>query len=81
MVSTPPLSWYTAQVADGVASAPPGSILLPAMSDPAIVVEQLGKTYFVPVRGSGLAAAFKSLVRRQTRAVEAVRRVSFRPSA
>src|SRR5882672_8277731 len=78
MVSTPPSSWYTAQVADGVASAPTESILLPAMSDPAIVVEQLSKPCIVPVRGSGLAAAFKSLVRRQTRAVEAVRQVSFR---
>jgi hypothetical protein len=36
------------------------------MPDSAIVVEQLSKTYIVPVRGSGLAAAFKSLVRRQT---------------
>jgi ABC-2 type transport system ATP-binding protein len=47
------------------------------MPDPVIRVEQLSKTYVVPVRGSGLAAAFKSLVRRQTRAVEAVRQVSF----
>ena len=48
------------------------------MPDPVIRVEQLSKTYVVPVRGSGLAAAFKSLVHRQTRAVEAVRQVSFR---
>jgi len=47
------------------------------MPDPVIRVEQLSKTYVVPVRGSGLAAAFKSLVHRQTRAVEAVRQVSF----
>jgi ABC-2 type transport system ATP-binding protein len=47
------------------------------MPDPDIRVEQLSKTYVVPVRGSGLAAALKSLVHRQTRAVEAVRQVSF----
>jgi ABC-2 type transport system ATP-binding protein len=47
------------------------------MSEPAVVVDQLSKTYVVPVRGSGLSAALKSLVRRQTRAVEAVRQVSF----
>jgi len=48
------------------------------MPDPAIVVEQLSKPCIAPVRGSGLAAAFKSLVRRQTRVVEAVGQVSFR---
>ena len=42
------------------------------MPDPVIRVEQLSKTYVVPVRGSGLAAAFKSLVHRQTRAVEQI---------
>jgi hypothetical protein len=46
------------------------------MPDPAIVVDRLSKTYIVPVRGSGLAAALESLVRRQTRAVEAGRQRS-----
>jgi ABC-2 type transport system ATP-binding protein len=47
------------------------------MAEPVIRVEQLSKTYVVPVRGTGLAAALKSLLHRQTRAVEAVRQVSF----
>jgi ABC-2 type transport system ATP-binding protein len=47
------------------------------MSEPAIVVRRLSKTYVVPVREGGLAAALKSLVRRKTRAVEAVREVDF----
>jgi energy-coupling factor transporter ATP-binding protein EcfA2 len=51
------------------------------MSDPAIVVEQLSKTYVVPVRGGGLTAALQSLVRRQTRAVEAVCQVDFEVEA
>ncbi|MFH1571546.1 MAG: ATP-binding cassette domain-containing protein [Gemmatimonadota bacterium] len=40
--------------------------------------EALSKTYRVPVRDPGLAAALKSLVRRRTRDVEAVKDVSFR---
>jgi ABC-2 type transport system ATP-binding protein len=44
---------------------------------PAICLENLGKTYVVPVRQSGLAAAIKSLVARKTRQVEAVKRISF----
>ena len=47
------------------------------MSEPQILVEQLFKTYQVPERDAGLAAAFKSLGRRRYRAVEAVRGVSF----
>ena len=48
------------------------------MSNPsAIHLENLGKTYVVPVRESGLAAAIKSLVVRKTRQVEAVKRISF----
>lgn len=42
-----------------------------------IRVRDLSKTYLVPVRGAGLGAALKSLVRRETRAVEAVSGVSF----
>ncbi|HEY3066728.1 MAG TPA: ATP-binding cassette domain-containing protein [Methylomirabilota bacterium] len=51
------------------------------MSEAAIVVERLSKTYVVPVREGGLAAALKSLVRRKTRAVEAVRQVDFTVAA
>jgi len=47
------------------------------MTEPHIVVRDLAKTYRVPERQPGLAAALKSLVRRVYRDVEAVRRVSF----
>jgi len=43
----------------------------------AISVEQLSKTYEVPVRAGGLGAALKSLVQRKTREVEAVKGISF----
>ena len=43
----------------------------------AISVEQLSKTYEVPVREGGLGAALKSLVQRKTRQVEAVKGISF----
>ncbi len=42
-----------------------------------IVVDDLRKTFRVPVRGEGLRAAAASLVRRETRDVEAVAGVSF----
>jgi ABC-2 type transport system ATP-binding protein len=45
--------------------------------DPAIRVHHLSKAYRVPVRGAGLAAALRSLVRRETRTVDAVREISF----
>ena len=44
---------------------------------PAIDVRELSKTYAVPVREAGLSAALRSLVRRRTRLVEAVREISF----
>jgi ABC-2 type transport system ATP-binding protein len=47
------------------------------MTAPAISVEQLSKTYEVPVREGGLGAALKSLVQRKTREVEAVKDISF----
>ncbi|MDJ0789169.1 MAG: ATP-binding cassette domain-containing protein [Myxococcota bacterium] len=47
------------------------------MSDPAIRVRGLAKTYQVPVRGAGLREALRSLVRRETRPVEAVRSIDF----
>jgi ABC-2 type transport system ATP-binding protein len=43
----------------------------------AITVTDLGKTYVVPEREGGLRAALAALVRRRTRAVEAVSGVSF----
>lgn len=43
----------------------------------AINVEQLSKTYEVPVREGGLGAALRSLVQRKTRQVEAVKGISF----
>ena len=43
----------------------------------AISVEELSKTYEVPVREGGLGAALKSLVWRKTRQVEAVKGISF----
>jgi ABC-2 type transport system ATP-binding protein len=47
------------------------------MSQPAIQVRGLAKTYRVPVREAGVRAALRSLVRRETRAVEAVRAIDF----
>jgi ABC-2 type transport system ATP-binding protein len=47
------------------------------MVNPQIMVNNLSKTYRVPEREAGLAAALKSLVRRAYREVEAVRDVSF----
>ncbi|MDP6700582.1 MAG: ATP-binding cassette domain-containing protein, partial [Candidatus Latescibacteria bacterium] len=47
------------------------------LATPAIDVRQLSKTYEVPVREGGLAAALKSLLHRETRQVEAVRSISF----
>ena len=44
---------------------------------PAIDVRDLSKTYEVPVREGGLAAALKSLVHRHTRQVEAVKEINF----
>jgi ABC-2 type transport system ATP-binding protein len=46
------------------------------VSEPAVVVDDLSMTYRVPVREAGLAAAFKSLVHRRYREVEAVRNLS-----
>ena len=43
----------------------------------AIRVRELAKTYRVPVREGGLAAALRSLVRRETRSVEAVAGITF----
>jgi ABC-2 type transport system ATP-binding protein len=47
------------------------------MSDAAIRVRELSKTYKVPVREPGLRAALASLVRRKTREVRAVDRIDF----
>ena len=46
-------------------------------SDPAIYVEDLSKTYTVPVRAAGLKAAASSLFRRKMREVRAVDHISF----
>jgi len=43
----------------------------------AITVAELGKTYIVPEREGGVRAALTALIRRRTRAVEAVAGVSF----
>lgn len=48
-----------------------------AAPEPAIRVADLRKTFRVPVRGEGLRAAAASLVRRETRDVDAVAGVSF----
>ncbi len=48
-----------------------------AAPGPAISVSLLSKTYVVPVREPGLGAAVRSLLRRRTRAVQAVDGVSF----
>ena len=47
------------------------------MADDVITVDGLGKVFEVPVRDPGLAAAFKSLVKRRRREVMAVDKVSF----
>jgi ABC-2 type transport system ATP-binding protein len=47
------------------------------MAQPQIIVKDLTKTYRVPEREPGLVASLKSLVKRTTRDVEAVRGVSF----
>jgi ABC-2 type transport system ATP-binding protein len=47
------------------------------MSEPQILVQALSKTYRVPEREAGLVASLKSLARRRTREVEAVRDLSF----
>jgi ABC-2 type transport system ATP-binding protein len=47
------------------------------VSEPQIIVRQLSKTYRVPEREPGLAAAVKSLGRRTYREVDAVRSISF----
>jgi ABC-2 type transport system ATP-binding protein len=47
------------------------------MTEPQIVVQNLSKTYRVPEREPGLTASLKSLAKRTTRDVEAVRDVSF----
>ena len=47
------------------------------MPQPAIHVRDLRKTFRVPVREAGLRAAFKSLIRRESREVKAVDDVSF----
>ena len=47
------------------------------MPDPAIHVRDLRKTFRVPVREAGLRAALKSLVRRESRDVQAVDGVGF----
>jgi ABC-2 type transport system ATP-binding protein len=46
-----------------------------------VVVRDLSKTFVVPEREAGLRAALKSLVRRKTRAVKAVDRISFQIGA
>jgi len=51
------------------------------MPQPAIRVRDLSKAYRVPVRGAGLRAALRSLVRRETRTVDAVREISFELAA
>jgi len=47
------------------------------MAQPQITVENLSKTYRVPVRSGGLGAALKSLARRTYSDVQAVREISF----
>jgi ABC-2 type transport system ATP-binding protein len=46
-------------------------------SRPAILVEDLRKTYFVHERGAGMAASLRSLVKRAARPVHAVDGISF----
>ncbi|HMN30777.1 MAG TPA: ATP-binding cassette domain-containing protein [Caldilineaceae bacterium] len=47
------------------------------MTEPAIFLESLSKTYLVPERDPGIRAALKSLVQRRQRAIKAVDQVSF----
>jgi ABC-2 type transport system ATP-binding protein len=47
------------------------------MSVPIVALQRLSKSYVVPVREAGVAAAVKSLFDRRTRLVEAVREISF----
>lgn len=47
------------------------------MTSPAVMVEKLRKTYRVPEREAGLAAAFRSLISRKTKDVRAVDEISF----
>jgi ABC-2 type transport system ATP-binding protein len=47
------------------------------MPEPQIQVENLGKTYRVPVRAEGLRASLRSLVKRSHNDVQAVREISF----
>jgi len=53
------------------------STTLPSAPAPAIHVAGLRKTFRVPVREAGLVAAARSLVRRETREVQAVDGISF----
>jgi ABC-2 type transport system ATP-binding protein len=46
-----------------------------------IEVDQLSMTYRVPVRASGLGAAFQSLFKREFRSVEALHALSFQVGA
>ncbi len=48
-----------------------------AESSPVIEVADLSKTFLVPEREAGLGASLRSLVRRRTRAVKAVERITF----
>ena len=47
------------------------------MSDPVIRLHELSKTYTIHEREAGTGAAWRSLLRRRTREVKAVDRVSF----
>jgi len=47
------------------------------MTEPAIVLDQLSKTYLVAERDAGVMAAARSLVKRRQREIKAVDRVSF----
>ena len=47
------------------------------MSQPAIYLQDLAKTYLVPEREAGAMAALRSLVNRRTKAVKAVDQISF----
>jgi ABC-2 type transport system ATP-binding protein len=51
--------------------------VLVSQAGPAIEVRDLRKTFVIPEREAGLAASLRSLVRRKTRAVQAVDGVSF----
>jgi ABC-2 type transport system ATP-binding protein len=51
------------------------------MTEPAIFLDQLSKTYVVPERDAGVMAAARSLVKRQQREIKAVDRVSFAVAA